>query len=175
MNKQILTTIVLILGLFIVISFKSSPGPVLDAHRVGDVVYSILDSTHFIQEHGTGWVVMRGQALNPATSRLAHDYGVGSAPDARGVFLRGMNLGRDVNTGDADGDRGAVGAPQADQVGPHNHRISVAVLNWESGGSYGLDYIASRLPNVNAPSTDGLKTRETRPRNIALYIYLKVD
>jgi hypothetical protein len=151
--------------------------------NIGEIRYSILDPTHFQAENGSGWVLMDGRAITDTD--LCRDRGICSVPDARGVFLRGMNLGRDAATGDPDGNR-AAGAAQADQVARHdhglNHQVWVA-LQWgghgsgPNGGDHPL-FSKGRGAGDNNPqwlATTAVGGSETRPRNIAAYAYMKVN
>lgn len=151
---------------------------------VGDVKYSVLDPQQFNKINGAGWVLLSGTSLREVdslyqASPLKGITQISSLPDARGVFIRGMNEGRSKDSGDADGgDSRAVGSFQADQFKSHVHDIdnrNTATRNQERCASGNGENIVCGDENTNAtlkilPSGGS----ETRPRNIALYVYIKI-
>src|SRR5476649_838131 len=89
---------------------------------IGDVKYSILPPAQFLKA-SHGWILLDGGASSQALfikSDLHLKYGVNTLPDARGLFIRGMNEGRDGKSGDPDGNR-PVGNPQTDVFKQHHH------------------------------------------------------
>ncbi len=144
---------------------------------LGDVKYSVLDPTKFTEINGPGWVLMNGQSIEG--SDLFALTGVKTAPDARGVFIRGMNLGRDPNTGDSDGDR-QVGSFQNYQTRKHSHIINPLTVGHSNNGNGGAHQIVSddggSWNNISIrQTTDEVGGEETRPKNITLYAYIKVS
>ncbi len=185
-NQKINTASVLIFLLVIFVlsvSSKSNIGGVIDHFKVGDVVYSILSPTDFYKLHGSGWMLMDGAALptpNNQKTDLEQFYGFKKTPDARGVFIRGMNVNNDGL--DPDKNR-AVGSYQPDGVGNHAHDFNDNYFaeSWsnflkpqagsgKTDGDNGLISIRSTTDNFG-PSI----ISETRPKNITLYTYIKVD
>jgi hypothetical protein len=146
--------------------------------ELGDVRYSVLDAAHFRAVHGDGWVLMDGRNIN--NTALCQDQGFCQLPDARGVFIRGMNLGRAPDAGDADGDR-QLGALQADAIKSHQHRLEhIGELGWSNVGNGSAHRIVTddggTWGNWHPPTTTtSVGHSESRPRNIALYTYIKVD
>jgi hypothetical protein len=147
---------------------------------LGDVRYSVLDETHFRAIHGSGWVLMDGRSINGTV--LCEAQGLCVLPDSRGVFIRGMNLSRSGSTGDPDGDR-PLGVYQRDTLASHRHRV--AGSDWSDQNTDGLsskdaNVIAGRwnFPEFRYFDNKGLIENtggnETRPRNIALYTYIRV-
>ncbi len=192
-----------ILVMVIIVAFTNKEVQVtLPPSGVGDVVYSILDTDLFSKTHSGKWVLLDGKPLDKNTklyklldthqaiNTLQAANGFKLLPDARGVFIRGMDIKRPPATGDPDGER-IVGRPQSDIVGPHSH-------GWtgEAGylGGYGYPAMEYRRwteedlakdPKTNNQnryvasaqkdySVYGVGT-ESRPRNIALYTYIKVS
>lgn len=156
-----------ILVFFLAVGFQTTqPDVKKNVGALGDVKYSVLEPGLFKKINGDGWVPMDGRII--AGDDLEKRTGMKSIPDARGIFIRGMNLGRDINTGDPDGDKN-VGRYQTDGVGPHKHRIA--------GGANGPGAHSTVGGNMEPfVSDDGLNTLpETRPRNIALYVYIKIS
>lgn len=163
---------------------------------VGDIKYSILKPGVFTKRY-PGWVLLDGGSSIETdsifkVSKLYNLLKVPSLPDARGVFLRGMNEGRSIETGNPDGDK-PVGTRQSDEFETHDHEIFAGVdnqrrrimasLGW-AGGWGGVGNVspvhAERVPNsVHESGMIKILGRgeaiETRPRNIVLYIYIKVN
>ncbi|OQP38615.1 hypothetical protein A4H97_17985 [Niastella yeongjuensis] len=145
-----------------------------DNGLIGEIKYSILEPGIFTRLY-PGWELLAGQEIG-VDSELGK-LGFNKLPDARGVFLRGMNEGRDLQTGDPDGNR-SIGSLQVDDFKAHNHQVRLkfhADLNFDSSDfppaakSDGLTQVV-----VGDVTTErgGL---ETRPRNIAVYIYIKMN
>lgn len=141
--------------------------------ELGTVQYSILDPAAFNDQNGAGWVLMDGRDISETD--LCVRANVCSVPDARGVFIRGLNMNRAAAQGDPRGNSRQVGSYQDDAFEKHNH--SITWNNHRSG-------MGTR--NANGPKTqpgDRLQRNtsfagegtETRPKNIALYTYIKVN
>lgn len=148
---------------------------------LGTVVYSVLDRGTFIQVNGTGWELLDGSETNIDDTDLCLVADFCSLPDARGVFIRGMNLGRAASTGDPDSAR-AVGSAQSDRFSSHHHRLQDE-LNEAGHTVHGNGQRARILVEDGQPyenmvwptlTDDGGGGSETRPRNIALYTYIRV-
>jgi len=151
---------------------------------LGNVQYSILEPDDFKTVNGNGWVLMDGRDIQG--SELFKLNGMANVPDARGVFIRSMNCPNGVEDmsqkGDTQIDR-PVGSYQKDSFELHSHSITnlgffQALLPHESwagaemtqfNAGQGLKDIHTMLRNDN---TGG---NETRPRNIALYLYIKIN
>ena len=145
--------------------------------KLGEVRYSLLDPEKFINLNGKSWVLMDGR--NISGTDLAELTSATNIPDGRGVFIRGANAKRDPQSGDPDGDR-PVGSFQRDEVVQHSHVYSDAHFAEINGGNQGLqgnkgdsDYDNGRLATNQTTQVTG--GAETRPRNIVLYSYLKVN
>jgi hypothetical protein len=97
------------------------------------------------------------------------------APDLRGMFLRGLNkLGadREARPGGGDPDTRVVGQEQGDSVGRHDHRMRGDFANVpHGGGGHALGY----LDRHGEYRTTFHEASETRPRNVAVYYYLRVN
>ncbi len=153
-----------------------------DGIGVGTVVWSVLPPEDFRKENGKGWILLAGDDVSD--TRLGQDYGFQYLPDARGCFLRALNgivmpggemrnlRENRLEKGDSGGDRRTVGSWQGDTVGKHTHpyRVGDAVRGHDAktkGGEFfygGIELTTGENPGA-----------ETRPRNIALYCYIKVD
>ncbi len=159
-----------------------------DIGQIGDVKASLLEPDVFASIHGDGWVQMRGQDVSG--SRFAVRSGMTRLPDARGMFLRGVNGNRSTNQGDLDGTSRTVGSSQMDTLQSHFHYQKMYI---DVGGQsrWGVSKFAGVSNNNNAGITDhgfsnkaGWKTYgvegarvsgETRPRNVAVYYYVCID
>ena len=108
------TNVMLILLITVAISIYGFSKPGNEKVRkgsIGDVKYSILKPAEFIKENGKGWILMDGRQITK--SSLYKKYGYEKAFDARGVFIRGMNLDRNDDFSDPDGNR-HIGSQQDD-------------------------------------------------------------
>ena len=164
------------LGLVVAASafMTRSPG---EQGTVGDVRYSMLTPERFRQLNGPGWELLKGQRVGPDEALCTKGGWCINLPDARGVFIRGVNGDRPSSEGDPDSTR-LVGSFQRDALGRHNHnngdqlyltRITGQETARETDNSHSELNIKH---GVRIPSSGG---PETRPRNIALYIYVKVN
>ena len=107
-----------------------------------------------------------------------------SVPDLRGVFLRGLNQNdpdreaAKLARSDLDDKRRKPGDFQADQVVSHTHSNPIADHHSKAGtGSnsrgYWSDTENARTIASTGQSPDGGK--ETRPRNVSVYYYIKIE
>lgn len=142
---------------------------------IGDVKYSVLQPDSFMK-YNPGWVEMDGGASHTSDSLfrrsiLHQHFKVEHLPDGRGVFIRGMNRGRNPAEGDTDGDTRPVGGFQWDMFKKHNHGMK----NWHGSGGQEHDELsmASHLTKNALAAMEG--GAETRPRNITLYVYIKIN
>ncbi|MBN1306441.1 MAG: hypothetical protein JXA18_00890 [Chitinispirillaceae bacterium] len=110
------------------------------------------------------WVPADGRT---ATTEYFQATGKADVPDLRGLFLRGLNAGREDDREDPEGVGRTAGDYQADTLKSHTHLEDLATGNGGlfSGGSYGESMTKSTSPTGGA---------ETRPRNAAVYWYVKV-
>jgi len=151
---------------------------------IGDVRYSILKPEIFT-DMNPDWVLMDGGKSRQSDSlfkisKLHLQYHVDTLPDARGVFLRGMNMMRDVSQGDPSGDSD-VGRYQPDLVGSHKHATSAlvgfaggwAAVNFSQGGPG--NPIAANTTAHTPITIVANAGEETRPRNITVYTYIKIN
>ena len=99
-------------------------------------------------------------------------------PDLRGMFLRGINGTRNDGKQDPDGPR-VAGVAQADQVGPHTHPVTPRLgalgnpLNFGGNNEHGVGSSHGTGTEVIAGAQAG--ATETRPRNVAVYWYMRIN
>ena len=110
------------------------------------------------------WVLADGRT---ATTEYFQATGKADVPDLRGLFLRGLNAGREDGREDPEGAGRTAGDYQADTLKSHTHLDQLGTGNGGlySGGSYGESM---------TKSTSATGGAETRPRNAAVYWYVKV-
>lgn len=137
---------------------------------IGDVKYSILDPDSFNEHNGSGWVIMMGQDISGSDLALAT--GINTLPDGRGVFIRSMNLGR-TEGGDPEGDR-PVGDSQQDDLKSHKHKISDYKSHVKVHDSHIGPWDGSSFGEYEEETTS-VGGKETRPKNIILYTYIKIN
>lgn len=167
-NKWYLFFLVLLPFLFLVHQNGYSQGK----DTIGDIKYSLLAPDSFRKLHGKGWVLMDGREIKG--TKLAQ-LGFKKVPDARGVFLRGMNEKRAVDSGDADGDRD-LGTYQKDRIKSHTHKIAIGVTHDDGGGHVrGGTLDRGKAVGATVADTGNVAVKETNPRNITVYIYVKIN
>lgn len=163
-------------------------GQVLDSMgctgAVGDVKYSILDEAAFQAENGPCWVLLDGRDI--VGSRLGAMIGQTNLPDARGYFLRAVDT-RSSDRVDTDRNQGQIGTLQDDMIRSHTHT--------DVNSGYGLIRKSKAGESVTAGSIDSAGSgtepdvkavpksveltdfggQETRPKNINLYVYIRIN
>lgn len=149
----------------------------------------MLDEATFQSIHGTGWVLMDGRDVTGSDYDTIVFGGIGgNIPDARGQFLRGKNNTRSDGNEDPDGERG-LGDFQVDKLQGHRHEMWV-----DNDLGAGFTNGGQRLHRADAPRTGAAGTGdyiraltpdgtngtprpgiETRPKNIAINIFIKIN
>lgn len=168
----------------------ASGGSNIDGNVVGDVVISMLSEAQFQALRNENWVLMDGRDVSG--SKYAQITGETNLPDGRGVFLRGKNNGR------VDGNQNPAGELdlgdfQNDAFQGHEHYIANTTNGnaaFDGNGSVNRSYTGSgvgdseyRLFTTNAaPATAGITTiangrtsTETRPKNITINYFIKIN
>jgi len=152
---------------------------------IGTIVASVIGPQNFVRFAGdkpgfdprnSTWVPADGRDVSGS---LYAGQVSSLVPDLRGMFLRGLNWSEPerVRTGewaDPDGKSRVVGEGQMDEVGEHSHPyvrlmdkagVPHLVTNPDDPRALGID-------TVNSQNTGG---RETRPKNAAVYYYIKIN
>lgn len=102
-------------------------------------------------------------------------------PDLRGMFLRGLNTFDpyqpvpQVTASKADPDNRIVGSYQADELKSHKHTFTYLKPNPNSSNGGGSNHEVSDSDRNNSGTTDASGGVETRPKNIAVYYYIKIN
>ena len=139
---------------------------------VGTIISSMIDPEKIKKYYGNSWVLANGENV-PVNSKYAEIMGVTSLPDLRGMFLRGMNAGR--NDGREDPEKGRrIGGSQEDSIRKHSHKTYQSAANSHPDG--GTFAFGGAPPNrtINIASDD-FGSHETRPKNVAVYYYIKIN
>ena len=141
---------------------------------IGSVKQSMLDEATFQSIHGTGWVLMDGRDLSVTNPGSAYETltGQSTLPDARGQFLRGKNNSRNDGNEDPDGER-AIGSYQADEFATHTHQHVRYGQTTSTGGFAIPPQGANPTPQFGTTTEAG--GNETRPKNITVNIFIKIN
>lgn len=151
---------------------------------VGDVKWSVLDPEKFQEVNGDCWTLMDGQTL-PADTKLKA-MGFDAIPYGQGVFLRAIDLREPGKRLDPD-IRTIPGHYQRDAFQGHRHISKGAMMysnhgngrngstssnvdSWENLSDI-MDGYTSDRQNNGTPRV----ANETRPKNIALYLYIRIN
>lgn len=167
---------------------------------VGDVKYSILNPQEFIQENGDCWVPMDGRSI--VGSKLAIRTGRTSIPDGGGLFIRSQEFSGGANNDPDRTPSSPIATFQQHELFRHSHTTSpagahdhsykdrrinedwdaplggtvVSNMYMDGDGTPGFDENrrTGNEPNhVHTISETG--GNETRPRNINLWTYIRIN
>jgi hypothetical protein len=158
---------------------------------LGDVKYSVLSPAQFVLENGTCWVPMNGAPLPMGTKLLTYLPTWTNLPDASGAFVRAQDF-----NGGADRDPGrtsttAIATVQLDAFKSHTHEMETAgshthamgTRGFATNGSTGVDGSGDN-DNLEYTRSAGNHTHdinptgdpnETRPVNINLWVYIRIN
>ncbi|MEL0046835.1 MAG: hypothetical protein VW995_18890 [Deltaproteobacteria bacterium] len=154
---------------------------------VGSIVPSMLNENQFKAQIGdpstfssssSKWTLADGRAISGSTYSTVTSQP--NAPDLRGMFLRGLNAGRSDGNQDPEGGSRTIGNYQADQVRSHNHnngsfdRLMIANGLYTTNGA--VDNTGPPEVNLFTSATiNAFGGTETRPRNIAVNYYIRIN
>ena len=157
---------------------------------IGTIVPSMLDPNEFAEAVGdpnrTTWVLADGNDITDSQyGKLSKKK---NTPDLRGMFLRGVNEGRKDGKQDSKATRTA-GDYQADALQQHGHATTAiwpvtgylkkAYPRWDADKpGYTAHPDGKNAPQVRLSVTTvtGPKAEaETRPKNVAVYFYIKIN
>lgn len=149
---------------------------------IGTVIASMLSPAQMARGATGEWVPADGRNRLPIWeySKLT---GEPKLPDLRGMFLRGVNDSDDGKrtdgSQDPDSDR-KVGSLQAYAIGAHQHPLYMKAVGFNQGreGSFASNIftegnLATEVDDaVRAPKNT---PKESRPSNVAIHWYIKVN
>ena len=143
---------------------------------VGTIVASYLAPDAFITKSGDQWTPADGSDCPKECAYYLENGKPELLPDLRGQFIRGLNRFND-ETGDrkdgkedADGIGRIAGSFQPDEVISHNHKLTAASSSHFSAG----DSAGPRTSTAREAYAAPYGGKETRPRNTAVYFYIKI-
>lgn len=158
---------------------------------VGDVKYSILNPDEFRLENGECWVPMDGRSI--AGSKLATRTGLSIIPDGGGLFIRSQEFSHSPDRDPGRTSSSQVGTIQEDDFKSHRHTIT------DPGHRHGYtdrfrntkrsDDVSDRDVGGEILISDNYETEvsttnitinytggtETRPKNINLWTYIRIN
>jgi len=150
---------------------------------IGAVIGSMLPPAEFYRQAGLDstyvpekytWVLADGRDVTRSVYEKISS-GKRTVPDLRGLFLRGINEGA---KNDPDGER-LAGSVQPDSFAAHNHgavlpRIAERIEAAAYGG-IAATVVAGSENGSTAVSVENKGGLETRPRNAAVYWYIRIN
>jgi len=158
----------------------------IDSEAVGSIIACMMTEAQIQAARGVGWIQADGRSI--AGSRLALLTGMTTAPDLRGVFVRGKNNGKTGSFSNPDGEL-ALGTYQADQFGSHRHNVNAA-----QNGDYASTKISTAdgaAPHIKTASggakfnvsgtinpsltIDPFGDSETRPDCVVVNLFIRID
>ena len=176
---------------------------VVDPLPPGTVIASILEPRIFLRDgRNEKWRLADAGVVPPNSlyATLVVDAsieGVERLPDLRGMFLRGLNVGRNDGMEDPDGNNRKAGHLQAgatkrpttafggttDMTGGHEHMVEGAISirtavgeNFQRNKKSADDVeTSSSGKHIHSVSIDRGGDAETRPRNVSVYYYIKIN
>jgi len=176
--KQTVMTLAIVGTILAILAFSNSDDKPIGA--IGDVKYSVLPPYKFREENGKGWVLMDNN-IPLQGSNLNTKHGITSLPDARGLFIRSLNLKRNDDKADPyskenNNTERQMGDFQTDAFKLHRHSIAGKLLEASGGiGFYGYGFESNSRQSTRNYSTTEDGGNESRPKNIALYTYIKIN
>lgn len=163
-----------------------------DVQLIGTIISSVLHYDDFLEVNGyqrttdtrkVKWVPCDGRSV--AGSRYARTSNGSHVPDLRGVFLRGANMyevpgyNPNPNNKQLNPENKRAGEFQEDAIVNHKHTMNLFKHGYAWGSANdGVSSNEDRGNNqLQKKSTDENVNgaSETRPKNITVYFYLKIN
>lgn len=154
-------------------------GTIIASYLDYDHLIAITNDPNIINPIISRWIPADGRSI--AGSALANQTGKMHAPDLRGKFLRGLNefynVGQPVlDPSQANPENKLLGDYQEDRIGRHTHPIptnddGTPVTN----GNYKTTGYSKRNGSTVATQENDNNQGETRPKNISVYYYIKIN
>jgi hypothetical protein len=139
---------------------------------VGTIIASYLPQEK-MREVSALWMLANGSDV-PPDSAYAKLFPNTKLPNLQGVFLRGRNYDRPLDAGNPEGDK-PVGTYQSDMLKRHQHVFRTGNLSPVSGpprGDDGGNFREQTTDFYPKTESEGL---ETRPRNVTVNLYIKIN
>jgi hypothetical protein len=152
----------------------------IDSYQIGDITYSILSPEKFLNLHGNSWAHLNGQSIKGSNleKEFATQLKDGSLlPNGNGLFIRSMNNFNNPNIGFDPIKPRAIGSLQKNDLQNHFHSISQNIEQLDSrppNDDPGWINCCSGTYFADIAMKDGDQW-ETRPENITLYCYIKIN
>ncbi len=156
---------------------------------VGSVRAALLNESAFASAGGdpstfnastSKWALADGR--NVAGSRFATLSGGTTVPDLRGLFLRGLNVGRADGLQDTAGGGRVAGDYQGDAFASHNHTNGAYAFLSRTNPGFGTTGALTDGTGVGEPDIQSVAPllaagsgSETRSRNAAVYYYVRIN
>jgi hypothetical protein len=166
---------------------------------VGDVKYSLLNPAQFVTVNGDCWVPMDGGDIT--NSKLDNSFGISTAPDGSGLFIRSQEFITSTTTNDPNRTTtSAIATFQDEEVighghtinyqGSHHHTIldtkqqlttaytygSVAQNgNYPVGGATYIEKLRTSGSSTTGISVGNNTGPETRPKNLNVWAYIRIN
>lgn len=163
------------------------PSPVVVSHQIpiGTIVASILSYRAFLKANNLEeemdmskaiWIPCDGRQINAS---VYSNFGI--VPDLRGLFLRcvndfGVNGAGDLEGNNKNPEQIAAGHVQMDALKSHSHLVGKPAHVGGSTGERGVENFAMELlPRTTPIVTSATGGEETRPKNMSVYYYIKIN
>jgi len=168
---------------------------------IGDVKYSLLNPTQFAMVNGDCWVPMDGREI--PNSKLEVSFGIGTAPDGSGLFIRSQEFTNSPTTNDPGRTTSSsIATFQADEVLGHGHTANNGVghthlfydtrqqesvyytyggilpcinCGYDIGGQFSFPNVRTTSSSTTGISVGNNTGPETRPKNLNLYAYIRIN
>lgn len=152
-------------------------GSVIASLVAPDIFSQLLGDSAPFEAHKSLWILADGREV--PGSRYAQLLAATKVPDLRGMFLRGVNGSR--HDGKEDPDEGArrVGDYQADALAKHTHPFEYLSVGGAREAPEGSVQAGAGWPRQwvtnSATKEQDVGASETRPRNIAVFYYVRIN
>ncbi|MDW3645549.1 MAG: hypothetical protein R8P61_00630 [Bacteroidia bacterium] len=171
--------------------------PIKGTVPIGSIISSTIDYATFSEVNGLPIIFDAKKSIwAPCDGRKVEgskyaESGLLTIPDLRGVFIRGVNQMFPENRGagalnekQLNRGRSAAGVFQNDALQNHTHAIGMGRSDKKADSQIGklrfADFAANSNPGKHSthgvnPSSAHLDSRETRPKNVSVYYYVKIN
>lgn len=156
----------------------------VEGSGLGTIVYSVMSESNFKKINGDEWELMHG-TQSTSKDLKKNGYKESVLPNADGIFIRGVDYSGEI---DSDGKR-SVGNIQNDSFKAHRHifgrggtgegrplkasdkNSNIYYVKWDSPAGISQSSISDVINDIDGNKI--VNSKETRPRNLALNMYIK--